>query len=306
MPSLESIPPAVSSPNAVNLTDPGGDAWSLLDELESPLPLDASEGGFFSGNFVPPPPRPLFLDDSATPDGPTTCDLCTWSWQHHSGGYSLDMSKEAQGLGWVLTLVIVSLSSAIIGAIVMIIVLHCKRLKSTTIDETERGVTLQHQRVNQRPPISTPDDKNISAITPTTFPNLPTIQNATNTGVWSWLSRRNTCSIDTPTASPAENHYTHMDDGYNGVGEALYAELDADEAPAYRNSGYADAEAPASSAPSSAYYSDLSTTTVPERAYEVVGLATAPAWEAGGGEWRRPAPRLAAIRESGAVPSDYV
>lgn len=82
------------SSNVINATNPNGDSWTdLLDDFDSPLPLDASEGGFFSGNFVPPPPRPLFLDESATPDGLTTCDLCTWSWQHQGGGYSLDMSR---------------------------------------------------------------------------------------------------------------------------------------------------------------------------------------------------------------------
>lgn len=36
--------------------------------------------------------------------------------------------SEAPGeLGWVLTMIIVSLISAVVGAIVMIVVLHCKR-----------------------------------------------------------------------------------------------------------------------------------------------------------------------------------
>lgn len=47
------------------------------------IPLDGSEGGLFTGNFVPPPPRPLFLD-GATPDGLTTCDLCSWAWQKNN------------------------------------------------------------------------------------------------------------------------------------------------------------------------------------------------------------------------------
>lgn len=77
-----------------------------------------------------------------------------------------------------------------------------------------------------------------------------------------------------------------------------------------------------SSAPSSAYYSDLSTTAVPtERAYEVVGLTVMssplPNWSDGGNQssdidlqstnlhtGRRH--RLSAINESATIPSDYV
>lgn len=164
-----------------------------------------------------------------------------------------------------------------------------------------------------RPPINTPDDKTISTITQSTFPNNP---NAT--GVWSWLSRRSAptpSQLDNPPSSPVENHYTHMEDTYNTVGEALYAELDRDSSsgedgensPAYQNSAYTDPEAAASSAPSSAYYSDLSVTTVPDRAYEVVGLVAMPPWETCAGESRRPNnARLAAISENVTVPSDYV
>ncbi|XP_056629527.1 uncharacterized protein LOC130440433 isoform X1 [Diorhabda sublineata] len=317
---IEQVPSSVST-KVINATDQSNEVWSDILEDDSPIPLDASEGGFFSGNFVPPPPRPLFLDETATPDGLTTCDLCSWSFQYQGGGFNVDASKETPELGWVLTLIIVSLISALIGAIVMIVVLHCKRLKTTPVDESERGVALNHRMVAQRPPINIPDDKEISTITSTTFPNLPNIQNSNN-GVWSWLSRRNVSSpspLNTPPTLPAENHYTHMEDGYNSVGEGLYAELDRESAsedndrdsnsPAYQNSAYTDPDAPASSAPSSAYYSDLSTTTVPERAYEIVGLVTMPPWDnnTGGCEQRRPGQRLAAISESSAsVPSDYV
>lgn len=117
-----------------------------------------------------------------------------------------------------------------------------------------------------------------------------------------------------------------MDETYGGVNEALYAELDRestlerdsgslerdDGSPAYQNSAYTDPDAP--SAPSSAYYSDLSVTTMPDRAYEVVGLATMPVWDVGGANGcngsemtvRRPMVRLAAISETISVPSDYV
>lgn len=104
-----------------------------------------------------------------------------------------------------------------------------------------------------------------------------------------------------------------MEEAYSGVEEALYAELDRDStadrdsnSPAYQNSAYTDPDAPVSSAPSSAYYSDLSVTTVPDRAYEVVGLSTLPMWDSSGIELKRQTARLAAISENISVPSDYV
>lgn len=151
-----------------------------------------------------------------------------------------------------------------------------------------------------------------------------------------------------------------MDDAYSPVGvsgEALYAELDRESInsnnPSYQNTAYSqcgdvvsdhlstltetwtncyyffsqadqDGIPMVSSAPSSAYYSDLSTTAVPtERAYEVVGLTVMssplPNWSDGGNHSsdtesqlqntslhlsRRQ--RLSAINESANIPSDYV
>lgn len=60
------------------------------DTFQSPLAFDASENGLWNGRFVPPPPRPPFLDESVAADGLTTCDLCTWAWQRNA--YSLDGS----------------------------------------------------------------------------------------------------------------------------------------------------------------------------------------------------------------------
>lgn len=153
----------------------------------------------------------------------------------------------------------------------------------------------------------------------------------TNSGVWTWLSNRRVSSsqidqIGPSSGSPVENHYTHMmDDAYSAEvnDEALYAELDRESIrsanPSYQNTAYSqcgehDQEAPiVSSAPSSAYYSDLSTTGNAgcDRGYEVVGLThlspPMPIWESSdcGSNGRRP-PRLAAINESTSVPSDYV
>ncbi|XP_065161173.1 uncharacterized protein [Atheta coriaria] len=302
-----------------NMSGDGGDWWSGTLEEDAVGGLRLDEAGLWSGSFVPPPPRPLFLDESATPDGLTTCDLCAWAWQEGKT-FTLDAALAPGELGWVLTLIIVSLISALIGAIVMIIALHCKsRMKNAGLNANESRITPSHRsrtispRAATRPPISTPDDKSISAITPASFPVLQQI--ATNNGVWSWLSRRPVnvqSQLNSPTA-PAENHYTHMDETYNAVGEALYAELDRDsngggDSPAYQNSAYTDPDAPVSSAPSSAYYSDLSVTTMPERAYEVVGLATLTPWEVTCDVTRRQPPpmRLASISEAVSVPSDYV
>lgn len=69
------------------------DWWSNaieVDTFDSPLAFDASENGLWNGHFVPPPPRPPFLDESVAADGLTTCDLCTWAWQRNA--YSLDGS----------------------------------------------------------------------------------------------------------------------------------------------------------------------------------------------------------------------
>uniref|UniRef100_T1GWW1 Uncharacterized protein n=1 Tax=Megaselia scalaris TaxID=36166 RepID=T1GWW1_MEGSC len=158
-----------------------------------------------------------------------------------------------------------------------------------------------------------------------------------NSGVWTWLSNRRPSDgpdqLGPPSSSPAENHYTHMDDAYSPVGvvgEALYAELDRESIrsanPSYQNTAYSqcgekyhtqahDQDIPmVSSAPSSAYYSDLSVTAMPsgnDRAYEIVGLTCfAERGDlSGGGSSQRRIQRLAAINETAAnttVPSDYV
>lgn len=141
--------------------------------------------------------------------------------------------------------------------------------------------------------------------------------------VWTWLTTRRSTTgptqlCATAQTTPAENHYT-MDEAYTAVGEALYAELDRElsNSPAYQNTAYngsdTDPDAPASSAPSSAYYSDLSCATGPDRTYEAVGLglgtgtSSSSSWDGGDIALRRqPMSRLAAITETITVPSDYV
>lgn len=72
-------------------------------------------------------------------------------------------------------------------------------------------------------------------------------QPSSNSGtVWTWLGQRRVPSGPDPlqpSTSPAENHYTHMDDSYNPeLGEALYAELDRESLqsgnPSYQNTAY--------------------------------------------------------------------
>lgn len=67
--------------------------WKNYDDdmFGSPMPFDASEGGLWNGRFVPPPPRPPFMDDAVVTDGLTTCDLCTWAFQDKSA-FSLEGS----------------------------------------------------------------------------------------------------------------------------------------------------------------------------------------------------------------------
>ncbi|XP_049313449.1 uncharacterized protein LOC125778655 [Bactrocera dorsalis] len=75
------------------LPEDDADWWSNAieeDTFDSPLAFDSSENGLWNGRFVPPPPRPPFLDDGVAADGLTTCDLCTWAWQRNA--YSLDGS----------------------------------------------------------------------------------------------------------------------------------------------------------------------------------------------------------------------
>ncbi|EDV96498.1 GH15159 [Drosophila grimshawi] len=300
------------------------DWWSNaieVDTFDSPLAFDASENGLWNGHFVPPPPRPPFLDESVAADGLTTCDLCTWAWQRNA--YSLDGSIGGRPQPW-----------------------WCRNNRNGG-GQNRSPISIKHSADSIRRPTS-------------------------NSGVWTWLggSRRSSAGPDQigpPSTSPAENHYTHMDDAYSpvGVSEALYAELDRESVrsanPSYQNTAYSqcgekynfqaheqDIPMVVSSAPSSAYYSDLSVTAMPggasgsnQGAYEIVGLNVMsqplPNWEhhvggAGGGGGgngvggvattglapgdaaaavamtQRRMPRLAAINETSTstVPSDYV
>ncbi|XP_017466891.1 PREDICTED: uncharacterized protein LOC108359503 isoform X2 [Rhagoletis zephyria] len=269
------------------LPEDDADWWSNAieeDTFESPLAFDASENGLWNGRFVPPPPRPPFLDDGVAADGLTTCDLCTWAWQRNA--YSLDGSIDHAGeLGWAFTLIIVSIISALIGAIVMVIVLRCRRIKSANgnAGRTQPWWCRNNRNggSNGRSTLSIKHPADSIRRRPNS-----------NSGVWSW-SRRSSASPDQigpPSSSPAENHYTHMDDAYSPVNEALYAELDRESKYNFQQHEQ-DIPMVVSSAPSSAYYSDLSVTGMPgggnERAYEIVGLTVMsqplPNWDGSGG-----------------------
>lgn len=69
------------------------DWWegALEEDSTWTLPLDG-EGGLFTSGFLPPPPRPPFLED-VTPDGLTTCDLCAWASGPQPGPHTLDSSS---------------------------------------------------------------------------------------------------------------------------------------------------------------------------------------------------------------------
>lgn len=75
--------PSLPDDTLVLLNDDSSSSWWIGLETErkfgSPLSFDATESGLFNGNFVPPPPRPPFLDESAQFDGLTTCGMCSWA-----------------------------------------------------------------------------------------------------------------------------------------------------------------------------------------------------------------------------------
>ncbi|XP_036139378.1 TSC22 domain family protein 1 isoform X2 [Monomorium pharaonis] len=200
------------------------------------------------GSFVPPPPRPPYLpEESIATDGLTTCDLCSWAWRNDRHSFSLDGTLEAPGeLGWVLTLVIVSLVSAGIGAVVMMTLLHCRRIKSAGGRASCCGVGVEDPNVpDAGGPAGAGGTGGGVAVIPDRPPleldKLPPYHDVAPSpghNVWSWLGSRRgggTPGVVTTPLSlpqhrramnlPVENHYTHMQ-----TDEALYAELDSQAA----------------------------------------------------------------------------
>ncbi|KAK6629475.1 hypothetical protein RUM43_003292 [Polyplax serrata] len=284
-----------------------------VDTIQT-MSLDG-EGGLWSSAFVPPPPRPDFLDDDIATDGVTTCDLCTWA-RHHPLGSELD-GKE---LSWVMTLIIVSLLSALIGAVVMITIIKCRNRLKHLGHTTGTCFCLQRDEERDAPSIHL-SNRSTSRASSKEFENAYHMPRERRDGsedrrqhrVWHWLSRRPpTAPSQLGSSAPIapDNHYT-VEETYPNNGEALYAELDrvSTNSPAYQNTGYADSEPEPdcmpSSAPSSAYYSDLSCAPS-DRTYEAVGPPdTTSFWDVN--PRRLPPPlRLSSIREMITVPSDYV
>ncbi|XP_047114777.1 uncharacterized protein LOC124795038 [Schistocerca piceifrons] len=205
------------------------------DALSLPLDGDDDAAALWSGAFVPPPPRPHFLDDSAAPDGLTTCDLCAWAWRARTPVFPADEPPDNETkLGWLLTLAIVSIVSAAVGAVVMVTVLHCRnRLKNLRFG----GVC--SSRSSQRARAPAPAAPAAAGAELATRPSP---------GKVAPCERERACR---------ENHYTLHED-------AVYAELDRDST-AFHNGAYTGSD----TEPSSAYYSDLSAADR-DRPYEAV------------------------------------
>ncbi|XP_050540169.1 uncharacterized protein LOC126904875 isoform X2 [Daktulosphaira vitifoliae] len=82
--------------------------------------------------FPPPPPRPPFLDPPYS-DGLTTCDLCSWALEPLDGTDNGMLTVPIAEVTWPMILVLVSLLSAAIGALFMVVFLHLKlRLSGRT------------------------------------------------------------------------------------------------------------------------------------------------------------------------------
>ncbi|KAI4499115.1 hypothetical protein M0802_005698 [Mischocyttarus mexicanus] len=154
---------------------------------------------------------------------------------------------EASGeIGWVLTLVIVSLVSAGIGAVVMVTLLHCRRMKNANGRASCCGVGIEDPNPQEAGSNGGGGGNGggvavIPDRAPLELDKLPPYHDVAPSpghNVWSWLGSRRgggtTGVVTTPLSLPqhrramnlpVENHYTHMQ-----TDEALYAELDSQAA----------------------------------------------------------------------------
>ncbi|XP_062132787.1 dual specificity tyrosine-phosphorylation-regulated kinase 1A [Drosophila sulfurigaster albostrigata] len=132
-PRIESLVASSAEQDLASFGDVTFDIFDDDDDLfGSPMAFDASEQGLWNGRFVPPPPRPpFFVDEPVLSDGLTTCDLCSWAMPTKSTFMFEGTIEKASELGWPLTLIIVSVLSALFGAIIMIAVVRCRRKKSS-------------------------------------------------------------------------------------------------------------------------------------------------------------------------------
>lgn len=246
------------------MNDPGGrdnsDDWTSTDwRWQSD---EEDESLFFWGRpFLPPPPRPSFLEESLVlEDGQSTCDLCSWA----LGTPPRDpLIQVGHGLPWTITLVIVSIISAVIGAVVMVTLLHCKRRVASdpgSHRSSKRNFFClgRRRRPTRDRGVTTARLNNAHK----TLNNLGA-HKATNVDVESRSSSSNNlCFVFTPCAKAVtsshelshmtslkknSNHYTVEEGGYQHPvygegGEPVYTELDkishTTSTPAYQNTGY--------------------------------------------------------------------
>ncbi|XP_058067217.1 uncharacterized protein LOC131216679 isoform X2 [Anopheles bellator] len=192
--------------------------------------IDTIDQSYWNGKFVPPPPRPPFLEDSIAPDGLTTCDLCSWAWQDR-GTLSLDgaikeifSSSDSKEFNWTFTLIVVSLTSAFFGAVIMIVFLRCKRMR--TNQNGRRTLCFDSSSTKDTSGLNFENQVSKNSTNGSCSPR------STNSGLWTWFSSRKNLSTPDQLVNshtlPVENHYTHMDDNnYNPVqiDEASYAEV---------------------------------------------------------------------------------
>lgn len=98
----------LSDDDASTIASFDAEFWKSYDDdmFNSPMAFDASEGGLWNGRFVPPPPRPPFMEENVVTDGLTTCDLCTWAFQEKNA-FSLEGSLGKTSFAPVKVIVLV-------------------------------------------------------------------------------------------------------------------------------------------------------------------------------------------------------
>ncbi|CAB3385923.1 Hypothetical predicted protein [Cloeon dipterum] len=214
------------------------DWWADAEEMDSLMPVSAlqnlvdiplSSESISSIGFLPPPPRPsaeiLALDELGSEAFTSSCDLCSWAWSNPA--FAIDPNRISPlapvsygELGWTLTLIIVALLSAVIGAIVTVTILHCRRMKGIqssccNSEDEDEGRTASSTPENQNPQNPFAGDNKT--------PPLPSSRRPRG-GFWSRLfnrhpiSSRGRCESSLqrrpprrlcPPAPPTnENHYT--------------------------------------------------------------------------------------------------
>ncbi|XP_070493418.1 uncharacterized protein [Chironomus tepperi] len=196
------------------------------------LPFDSSSYGLFNGNFVPPPPRmPIDEIKDVISDGLTTCDLCDWaSMNNDKTFFSLEGHRESSknDISWVVLLISVSVCSALFGAIVMILTLRLKRNASIG------AFLFEKQGISSTTNLDTTHNSKLE---------LKKIDESSNVDLAFFMEQE-------------ENLYATLDDHdhdsisseniNNSFSKTTYMRNDETDMPLF------------SSAPSSAYYSDLS------------------------------------------------